>query len=85
MEFLALEKMVETAPTELAQLESTSTMDFKENPEKSKKTQIRVKSYDQFFRQPRFRVFIQMRHKNVQMRCFNSQMRCFFQMCFIIP
>lgn len=50
MEFLALEKMVKTAPTEQAELESTSTMGFKEKPEKSKKTQIRVKSYDQFFR-----------------------------------
>ena len=31
-------EIVETAPTKLAKLESTSTIDFKENPEKSKKT-----------------------------------------------
>ena len=46
MEFMALEKIVEMAPTELAKLESTSTVDFEKNPEKSKKTQIRVKSYN---------------------------------------
>ena len=46
MEFLSLEKIVKTAPTERAELESNSTLGFKKNPEKSKKTQIRVKSYD---------------------------------------
>ena len=46
MEFLGLEKIVKMAPIELAELESTSTMDFKKNLEKSKETQIRVKSYD---------------------------------------
>ena len=46
MEFLGLEKIIETAPTEQAELESTSTLGFEKNPKKSKKTQIRVKSYD---------------------------------------
>ena len=46
MGFLSLEKFVETAPTERAELESTSTLGFEKNPEKSKETQIRVKSYD---------------------------------------
>ena len=46
MGFLSLEKFVETAPIELAELESTSTLGFEKNPEKSKETQIRVKSYD---------------------------------------
>ena len=46
MGFLSLEKIIETAPTEQAELESTSTLSFEENLEKSKETQIRVKSYD---------------------------------------
>ena len=46
MDFLGLKKILEMGPTELAELESTSTIDFEKNPEKSKETQIRVKSYD---------------------------------------
>ena len=46
MGFLSLKKIIEMAPTEWAQLESTSTLGFEKNPEKSKETQIRVKSYD---------------------------------------
>ena len=38
MGFLSLEKIIKKAPTERAKLEK--------NPEKSKETQIRVKSYD---------------------------------------
>ena len=46
MDFLGLEKIFEMGPTELAELGSTSAIDFEKNTEKSKETQIRVKSYD---------------------------------------
>lgn len=46
MEFLSLKKIVQMAPKIFVELESTSTIDFFKNLEKSKKTQIRVKSYD---------------------------------------
>ena len=36
MDFLGLEKIFEMGPTELAEMESTSTIDFKKNPKKSK-------------------------------------------------
>lgn len=46
MEFLALEKIIKMTPTEWAKLEFTLTIGLKKNPEKFRKTQIPVKSYD---------------------------------------
>ena len=46
MGFLALKKIFEMTPTESTKLESTLTIGFKKNPEKSKKPRSPVKSYD---------------------------------------